>query len=1005
LRIYPAFRSGKPAKNSTVIVGRDALIQELIEAVSSPTVSTVLVEGEAGIGKTTLLRSIAAALEPDVAISWGSCAPDGTAAPFWPWRSVLTTDTPAMPADATLGAARHEYLTELRDALVAGATSAPALHVIEDLQWADVASVLLLSQLASTPSRLTILASVRTGELLSPPLAGALAEVKRFASIYAIPALGDDELRTLFRIASVEPSEEALTAVKRRTGGNPLFVTELLRTVPAGGDATTRARALTEALPSRVTDLVSSRVARLPEAVADAITAAATVGAEGTIATLAGALAMPEDAVLDLLDQAQATHLIDLRGSHWHFAHDLVREAIYASAPASTRAAAHARVLQALANDPLTPAPVLAHHALAGQPVVDPDRAVALAAAAAERALAQHAYEEAVGWFARALADAPSGTTLHWRATLLTAMGEASRQAGDLATARRAFLDAGAITEDPALLARAALGFADPGADLGIAYRSSDTAAAELLERALAAQPDADHPDRVSLKARLAAELYFSDAHSRSRALITEAIAEATRLQDPRALIAACAVEHDAFLVGQVPLDRQLGASRQLEEWARASGSAASHLTAHRARVFDLLAAGDLAGVDEQVVAFRRIADPLRVPGYDWWPQLWSAMRALLEGRHDEAEARALSAYATGEAPFATNAFMNLSFQLFFLRREQGRFAELEQATRDFAAANGDIPALRVALVFLIAEVGRLDEAARLLAAFDEAALDRLADRNWPASWFQLARVAFLVGDAEVSRRLLERVPTEICVTVSLATVCLGAADLATAWLAQTVGDPAQARRCYESAIAINGRIGAQSWLAQATRDLAGLSGDASPPQSEFVDHGGIWKLTFRGRTVQVADSRGMRDIAFLLRRPGTAVAVLELAGAAPSSLSRGDEIFDERARREIRAQLRALDDEEADAESAGDGERAALARAKREELAEAVARDFGLGGTSRRAGDAVERVRKTVSTRIRRTIATIGRAHPELGRHLERSIDTGTWCAYRPAEPVDWTL
>jgi hypothetical protein len=62
------------------------------------------------------------------------------------------------------------------------------------------------------------------------------------------------------------------------------------------------------------------------------------------------------------------------------------------------------------------------------------------------------------------------------------------------------------------------------------------------------------------------------------------------------------------------------------------------------------------------------------------------------------------------------------------------------------------------------------------------------------------------------------------------------------------------------------------------------------------------------------------------------------------------------------------------------------------------------MGGRSRRIGDPVERARKTVSTRIRRAIVLVGRAHPELGRHLERSIDTGAWCAYRPAEPVTWT-
>ena len=147
-----------------------------------------------------------------------------------------------------------------------------------------------------------------------------------------------------------------------------------------------------------------------------------------------------------------------------------------------------------------------------------------------------------------------------------------------------------------------------------------------------------------------------------------------------------------------------------------------------------------------------------------------------------------------------------------------------------------------------------------------------------------------------------------------------------------------------------------------------------------------------------------MCDLAYLLSRPGEAVSVLELAndpGAGPTA--RGAPALDERARREIRDRLHELDGDEAEAEAIGDTERAALAREQRQILAEAVARDFGLHGRARRVGDPVERGAKTVSTRIRRTIATVGRSHPELGRHLERSIDTGTWCAYRPAEPVDW--
>ena len=125
----------------------------------------------------------------------------------------------------------------------------------------------------------------------------------------------------------------------------------------------------------------------------------------------------------------------------------------------------------------------------------------------------------------------------------------------------------------------------------------------------------------------------------------------------------------------------------------------------------------------------------------------------------------------------------------------------------------------------------------------------------------------------------------------------------------------------------------------------------------------------------------------------------------APAPGAAGAPALDERARREIRDRLHELDAEEAAAEADGDSERAATARERRQALAEAVARDFGLGGRSRRLGDPVERARKTVSTRIRRTIAQVGSAHPGLGRHLERSIDTGAWCAYRPAERVAWNI
>lgn len=1055
----------RTSRGGDVLLGRETLVDELIDATrraARGNGALFVLTAEAGMGKTSVARSVAAQVLDEVEVSWSNCTTDLSAPPFWPWRGLVNVDIHGPPAgeeaDRAIGAERYNLLNGLRDELLARRHA--RLLVIEDLQWADVSSVLLLHHVASAvvTTPMLIVATLRTGEPLGARLRAAVDELSGVATTRDLPPLSVDSIEALMRRVSPTPDPGLAALVAHRTGGNPLFVTELIATARTARSQTALRDVIEGSVPTRVADSIARRLSRLPDQVSHAVGIASVVGTRGDTRTLALALGLSADKVLELLDQARAARLLGASPpGAWQFEHDLVRDAVYESLSESERVSAHAIVLEAFAANPATPAGVLAHHAVCAQPLFDAERAVALAAAAGEAAHAHHAYEEAVVWFERALANTPAAISPRWRAELLVRCGEAHRHIGNVSVARSAFLDASRITDDSTILARSALGYADPGADLGIAYRTEDSTVAALLERAISAQPVDDSLTTVLLESRLAAELYFSDVPHRARSLSDVACARARRLGSTRALGAAGAVAHDAFVVGQAPMPEQLLNSQQLLDWAREDGSTAALLSAHRARVFDLLAAADLPAVDAEILAFRRIAEPLRAPAYLWWLSTWSTMRTLLEGRLDDAETEAIATYELGKGPLDGLAITNLSFLLFFLRREQGRLDEMESATRSYAADQADVPAIRVALTFLLAETGKLEEARVLLSAITAGGFEQLRDRNWPATWFQLARAAALLGDATSARALLASStrPTEQCVMVSLATVCLGSTSLAAAWLLHAIGDLDAADAEFRIAEDVNARLGARSWLAQTRADharllldragpgdldharrLTGLAavsaagglrsieptvadlqqrlaGDVDTPADStprtrsdrvFRRDGAVWHVAFNDRVATVPHARGMNDLRALLARPHEPVSVMELAvdGGIPHQ-ARGPEAFDERARREIRARLRELESAIAEAEDAGNTERAALIREQRRELAEMVARDLGLGGRSRRIDDPIERARKTVSTRIRRTIASVNDIHPELGRHLQRSIDTGAWCAYRPAEPFTW--
>jgi tetratricopeptide (TPR) repeat protein len=205
---------------------------------------------------------------------------------------------------------------------------------------------------------------------------------------------------------------------------------------------------------------------------------------------------------------------------------------------------------------------------------------------------------------------------------------------------------------------------------------------------------------------------------------------------------------------------------------------------------------------------------------------------------------------------------------------------------------------------------------------------------------------------------------------------------------------------------------------AQTTNPAARVAGNERTDEQAGVDlslrrEGDYWSLVFEGRTVRLRDLKGIRYLARLVAQPGREFHVLDLVaaenpGAVPGEsglaaepprrvLGDAGEMLDARAKSAYRRRLAEIEDDIDEARALGDTGRAAQAGTEREFLVQELSRAVGLGGRDRRAASAAERARVAVTRAIRQGIVRISAHDPELGKHLDAAIRTGTYCAYVP--------
>ncbi|QHA09827.1 AAA family ATPase [Streptomyces broussonetiae] len=370
------------------LLEREAVLHDLtgqLQAAMSGPGRLALVRGEAGIGKTAVVHRVVQLADPQIRVLVGACDPLATPRPLgpltdlaprlgWPVRTAL--------AGTLTGTCRSN---EVFDCLLADLSTHPSLLVVEDIHWADEATLDLLRYLArrlpSVPA--LVLATYRDDEIGRTHRLTAL-----LGTLAGYPWVHRHDLAPLSRRAVADlATGHAIDAEQlyHMSAGNPFIVTEILA-APA------------EPIPAAVREAVAGRLAGLSNAARTVVNVLAVLGRRVPLPQLAGILSAPEDA----LDEAASCGIVRADGQVTEFRHELTRLAVLEAVPAVCRLRIHRRVLAVMRSGPVA-ADDLALLAAHAEGAGDPAAVLEYAPAAAVHAATRGAHREAAAQYARAL--------------------------------------------------------------------------------------------------------------------------------------------------------------------------------------------------------------------------------------------------------------------------------------------------------------------------------------------------------------------------------------------------------------------------------------------------------------------------------------------------------------------------------------------------------------------------------------------------------------------------
>jgi DNA-binding winged helix-turn-helix (wHTH) protein len=778
------------------------LLRAALRAAHASERQVVLLHGPPGIGKTrTALEMAREAADAgfEVHVSRGQEA--GGAPPYWPWIQLLRSWADGLAAqDPDRATSAHALRSTLGDWIEPGVLPnvrdaestrflwldsvtrlirevselRPQLLVLDDLHWADDASIRLLIFVVQQLPRARLLVLGTHRELAS---SHPLGQVLREPGTRSVRLAGMDRHAVeliLERALDHPPTRALIERVHAASGGNPLFVAELVRYVsthPASAAASGRLP-----VPARLRDAIWTRLSECSEGCRRVLRVASVAGAACSLSLLRRVVGGDSGELLESLGEAEQRDLLIDMGSFHDFSHGVIREVIYEELSPIDRIHLHESVGEALERlcvpDPSRNLAALAHHFVEAA-VSQPDRALHYARRAAQNAAGSFAYREAMALYRSALGalEYIDPADPAQRCALLIELGEVTQFAGE---ARDRFLEAfmEAIRLARAAQLTALLGRAAERCVVHLSARGELLPYAEhrgdpLVDDLRAALETAACDPAGQIDAELHAGLHMALAivqwamHEPRRS--HEAIQIALRI----GAASGNAALHGEILQQQAEIGLLFDADRERLVYpdrllALARQSARLDLEAHACMAQLVLAVerGDRDGVERAGRLVERIEQER--PLWAASPaQSWSVLCALLDGRLEDAQ-RAMSR-AVEEAmrrqlheEWTTAAASTYIWWTCLLRGTSGvPAASLES----YIAARRVAPVLPIFDILLArshAELGRTEQASRLLDGLGALLQDLPRGSLWLICASVAAEVCALCRRPEHAELLLE---------------------------------------------------------------------------------------------------------------------------------------------------------------------------------------------------------------------------------------------------------